>query len=310
MSVNPRTVRTIVAQDIRSGLAGSTGKMQWVLASDLQIDQSYQRVGPQISRAAINRIARSFDPDIFHVLKVSLRVDKNLYVIDGQHRLLAIREMGWNDQLLPCMVHQGLTIADEAHIFSESQRTQRRLSPQAILKADVIARKPDAMAIVEIVAESGFLINYESGERSGRHICSVAALRKIVTTHAAGNELLARTLAVIARSWGTELGPRSSVLLGLAEFLRRYGDRVDQNRLVRVLERLNPERMISDGRLQASLNGIKTEEGVGRHILTVYNKKVHVANRMEGWESAGRLAAQASRARGLRTLRERVRGQQ
>ncbi len=59
-----------------------------VNVSDLQIDPLYQR---ELNHGSLDRIRRAFNPKAVGIFQVNQRkVDKNLYVSDGQHRKVAI----------------------------------------------------------------------------------------------------------------------------------------------------------------------------------------------------------------------------
>jgi hypothetical protein len=255
--------------------------MQWVNAADLHIDPTYQR---SVSAAAVRGIVRRFDPDIFGVLTISMRSDGRLYVIDGQHRLRAIQEMGWSDQDVPCVVYSGLTSKDEARIFTETQRTRRKLSPQNVMKADLSWGNNAAMEIANTVEAAGFRLNLDTSSRANGQIAAIGSLRYIDTQFRDG--LMKDVLGILAEAWGTEEGPRDAIIAGLAIFLSRYEGKTDRKRVVRILAGMNPERVITDGRLQAQLNGLQTRDGVGRQIWTMYNHKLH--HKLPPWDSGPR----------------------
>ena len=82
-----------------------------VPVEDLHIDESYQRP----VQKHVNTIAQEWDDMKCNPLKVNYREDGNLYVWDGQHRLVALKLMGIDYVL--CVITVGLTQKQEAALF-------------------------------------------------------------------------------------------------------------------------------------------------------------------------------------------------
>src|SRR5512144_2349483 len=105
----------------------------------LNIDHSYQRT-PAAHR--LDAMVKNYDPLLMQVLEVSRRPDGSIYVIDGQHRMMAAsRKFGENHEL-PCRVHEGLSVAQEAKMFVDLQRKRKSILQVEQFKANLIAGDP------------------------------------------------------------------------------------------------------------------------------------------------------------------------
>lgn len=205
-----------------------------VAAGQLKIDHSYQR---RVDRTFVRRKAVDFNPDAFGVLHVSLRADGCYYVIDGQHRMEIVLSLGedWKRQNVPCLVYDGMTVAEEAAMFGELN-TVNPMHAYDRFRADLTALEPGALAINATAKKNGFSI----GPGSGAFSC-VTALRRIygglrARNRAAGPENLDRTLRVLAKAFGTKAPhPHGSLVLGLGTFLERYAEEVDDTRVIHKL---------------------------------------------------------------------------
>ena len=69
----------------------------------------------QVIEELAKRLAEGWDERLFEPLTVSLR-DSELYVIDGRHRLAALKLRNPNDFLVPCNLFKGLTLEEEAKL--------------------------------------------------------------------------------------------------------------------------------------------------------------------------------------------------
>lgn len=78
----------------------------------------YQR---PVKQAVVNRLIRHWNSKLLTPIVVSQRDGKN-FVVDGQHRISAMRRMnGGKDVIVPCLVYIGLTYAS-GHSYRYSGR--------------------------------------------------------------------------------------------------------------------------------------------------------------------------------------------
>lgn len=258
---------------------GVSGDLLWLPAKDLKIDPRYQRT---INEAHVRKIARDFDPDAFGVLEVSERSDRTYWVMNGQHRHAAVMLLGWEEQLVPCVVHRGLTLEEEATIFYKPQTTARSLSPAERFRARIIASDPSATQIRDLVHQAGYEISNHAGSVNPRTINAIGAIEFVAK--AFGIDRLGPLLSVIRDAWAdTDEQPQGRTIRGLASFMYRYEGTYDRTRLIKVLKESKPKRIETDGIELTRLLGGKTEEGIGRTILRHYNFKL-VARRLPDWD--------------------------
>ena len=85
--------------------------------------EPYQRV---LNNARVKRIADNFDPARVGVLLLSKRGSHSYAIVDGQHRLCAMRQIGVPDAV--CIVVVGLSYEEEANYFRIQTRDTNALS--------------------------------------------------------------------------------------------------------------------------------------------------------------------------------------
>ena len=167
-------------------------------------------------RQVIN-IVKRFDEAKLGTLTVSFRGGK-YYIIDGAHRLSALRSLKYSHAL--CEVLSGLTHEQEADYFRKQGQDKRALRPVDLFNAGIIAGDAKCININEIVKANGFQIGFSS--KNHYLIGAIHALFSIVEDY--GYEVLDDTLCLIANTWsGIGKATSGGVLLGVAEFVRRYG---------------------------------------------------------------------------------------
>lgn len=182
------------------------------------VTEGYQRV---LNQRNVNAIAKNFDPARLGVLVVNHRADGTYAVLDGQHRLSALRKLGVMEA--NCIVLEGLTVEQEADYFRRQNENKQSLRVNDMFKAATWAGDEESLRIKDIMGKCGFTIG-----KSGRTmtICAVGALQQIVRLF--GFETLELTLTSIAQTWPQDtVILRREMLAGVAEFWHRFAGRTD-----------------------------------------------------------------------------------
>lgn len=196
---------------------------EWIIVNLIHTDSQYQRT---IVKAWVNAIVREFDPDAIGIIHVSERPDGTYWVIDGQHRLAALHEMGWGDQRIECYVHRTLSLADEARLFVKLNE-DRNVKQRTKFHAKVVAEDPQALAVVAILDDAGLPYG------------SVGAISTVENMYAIDDgATLKKTLRVVAEAFpsDTAAATSASMLHGTAAVLDRYNGSIDVERLIQQLQ--------------------------------------------------------------------------
>lgn len=251
---------------------GLTPVFLWLPANAL-LSPSYQR---PLRLSWAKTIARELDPDKFWPLLVSRRDDGD-YVLDGQHRLYAVRDLlHWDDQNVPCEVYSGLSLAMEAKLYATQAATGRKpLTPVERLYAELTAGDPEAVTLAATVERAGLAIDWSAGKGEGtiRAMTTISAMH-----HAHGPDhtfavltLLRDTLGLDARVY------QKDVLVGMSQFLLRYhADRhYQRSEFVRKIGRAGLDALLQRARqIAAGYTASITGRGgiaVGPAMLVLYN---------------------------------------
>lgn len=254
-------------------------EQQWLHVKVLRVDPTYQR---PVDQVRVRRMARNFDIDALGTIEVSRRRDGSFFIIDGQHRIATMFEIGWSDQKVPCLVHFGLSVEDEARIY-RLRNDAVRPNSFAIFRAGLTEGNAECIDIDRTVRHCGLQI--ATGGNRG-NVQAVSALTKVYRN--AGGLVLERTLRCITSAWGTQSSNfQADILISVGLVLNRLGDTVDRDRLAAVLATVTPTSLLA----QARSTKIAISTGTGSIGLTVlpeiivnlYNKGLR-KNKLPDWE--------------------------
>lgn len=196
-------------------------RLRWVPIPQMRVSPLGQR---EINRARVDRMAASFDPEQIGTPTVSHRGDW-YWIIDGQHRIETLKEVGWGDQQVQCWTYEALTESEEAEMFLKLNDV---LSVSAFDKytKGVAAGRLAESDIDRIVRTNGLVV---SRDKLPGGIGAVGTLRRIYDRAGAG--VFARSLRVVRDAYG-DPGLEAPVLDGIGYLCQRYNGALDDKTAV------------------------------------------------------------------------------
>lgn len=179
----------------------------------LTVDPSYQR---ELDTNRVQKIVDDFDPALLGALEISVRNGK-CAVFDGQHRLEALTIRGEKDA--PCLVHEGLTVPEEAMLFVRLQTQRKQLNPIDRFRARLRAGETQAAEIQNTVEGFGYTLGKGGHENQ---IGAISALDRVYDR--GGRDLLALTLDLLYIWKGEPRSMDGALIEGMAIAITKYGD--------------------------------------------------------------------------------------
>lgn len=198
-------------------------RLQWVPIAETKSSPLAQR---DLKQSRIDQLVASFDLEQIGTPTVNHR-DGYWYIIDGQHRIGALKEIGWGDQQIQCWAYEGLTEKEEAEKFLKLNDSLA-VSAFAKFRIGVRAERAEESEIDRIVREAGLHISQAKNQGS---ISAVGTLRRVYRRSPA---TLARSLVIIRDAYG-DAGLEGPVIEGIGLLCHRYNGDLDDERTVTAL---------------------------------------------------------------------------
>jgi hypothetical protein len=239
--------------------------------ADLTVDREIQRSFLDLRK--VERIVGKFNPAALGIITVSKRNAVTMVVLDGMHRVEAVRRITSNMGDVLTHTFEGLTREEEAQLFLDlNAGNQPNLLDR--FKARIIAGDQDAKAIDEIIHSYGW--KFGNNANDGLVAC-VGAVEKIYNTGKAKEfepELLGATFMVVTHAWGMQSASTvASILEAVAAVVLEYGNSLDLDRLVQRLKNYGggPYALTEDGKSLAKSLRARPSMGIATRIVDHYN---------------------------------------
>lgn len=190
----------------------------------MRVSLSAQR---ELRETRVNFLLSQFDLEQLGYPVVSMR-DGHYYVIDGQHRIEALKRWlgdGWEKQHLDCRCYSQLTEKQEADMFDRlnNQLTVRTFDK---FKVRVTAGRPVEVAVQKIVEKEGLKISHE---KLPDCVGAVGTLVRVFNR--TNGQTLGRALRLAHRSFG-DPGLTSPVIDGFGYLCQRYNGAIKDDEAI------------------------------------------------------------------------------
>ena len=262
-----------------------TPRIRTIKLGDCAIDRESQR---DATIAAVRNLADRFNPDLMGIPVVSYR-DRQYWVLDGQHRILALKQVlgedadDW-DFIVEC--YEGLTESEEADMFLKLNN-RKNVSAFDRFHVAVTAGYPTESDINRIVTSHGLRISQDKTQGS---ISAVSALGTVYSL--GGPKLLSTTLSVTAAAWDSTVWD-SFIVRGVGLFLNRFGKRIDDKHLIKALAAfpLGSKGVRMTATRIKNGNGVTLDRATAAAITDQYNKGRRGTNSLGNWFKGDEAAA-------------------
>lgn len=243
-----------------------------VNVDDLKTDYSYQRA---LDEKRVKKIAQDFTPEIAGVIVVSRRADGSLYVVDGNHRVSAMRSIG--RKYAVANIFDGLSDTEEADLFRRLNTSQKKPSFNEVLVASIAAGNEESVAYKALLDMSG--VKYSFNANCGTDKCFIAHKQGLMAVKRFGAQVFLSTLRILNMSVQRLDG---ALVSGLANVLHSYPG-IKRDRLTQVLSITPYEDII---RTTASFAGViysgnGAYVSLAKAIVSFYNKGLTARNRLD-----------------------------
>lgn len=199
-------------------------RLRWVPLCDIVVNPLAQR---DLNQAWVDHLTANMDLEQIGSPVLSFR-DGNYYCMDGQHRVEALRQCGFDDEKIQCWVYEGLGSAEEADRFLKLNEV-KTVPAIPKFRAAVHAGRSVEADIDRVVRSVGCVI---SPDKVPGGIRAVGTLGRVYGRGGPGT--LARTLRIIRDAYGDE-GFEGSVIDGIGHLCARYnGDLNDDEAVIKL----------------------------------------------------------------------------
>lgn len=194
-------------------------RLRWVPLEKMRVSPYSQR---DLNQSRVDHLAANFDLEQLGNPTVNEKGDY-FHIIDGQHRVEALRSIGYGDQQIQCWTYSDLTDIEEAETFLKLNDYLAVSAFDRFIKG-VNAGRDVETDIDRVVRAQGLVVSRDMIPGSIR---AVGTLKRIYSR--SDGKTLGRTLRIIRDAYG-DTGLEAPVLDGIGMLCQRYnGDLNDED---------------------------------------------------------------------------------
>lgn len=209
---------------VGDGKVSRVARLMWVPIAEMKGNPAAQR---EFKESQAEKYAANFDFEGMGFPVLNHR-DGNWYIVDGQHRIAALKLIGYADQKVQCECFEGLTEAQEADLFL-TRDDRRKVDSFERFHIAVTAGREVESDVTRIVHALGLSV---SQNKVPGAIGSATTL--VRTYERGGPKTLARTLKIIRDGIGDE-GFDQFIIGGVGLLCQRYnGQLKDDDAIVKL----------------------------------------------------------------------------
>lgn len=205
----------------------------------------YQR---PVNPKEVERLIREWDERLLDPIIVSFR-DGKFYVVDGQHRIVAMRQMnGGKGVMVNCKVYSGLTYEQEADLCYKLDKAKKRLSLSQSTNALVESgTDAEAVEIRRLLEGCGYA--WALGKKAGKQNEIVATRAVFNAYRFLGRSAFTRLFSIMRATWDGDTRSLTAVMIsGMALFLKTYETELDDRAFIKRLSAVDPDEIIRRGK--------------------------------------------------------------
>lgn len=233
----------------------------------------------EFRKAHGDRIAADLDLNKIGIPVINHR-EGNFWVLDGQHRVYALKQNGFDTYDLMCEVYEELTDAEMADMFL-GRGAAKAISQYDKFHVACTAGYKRETAIRRTVESNGLRIDRATGENT---IGAIAACGKVYDR--AGDVVLGQTLRVLKNAFGGAQAAFDGVLIeGVGLVFNRYNGQTNEKDLASRLATTSVRNVLQRAETQRERTGNQKSQCVAATVVDIYNKGVgpRSQNRLPAW---------------------------
>jgi hypothetical protein len=245
---------------------GARPRLEWVNVELIDVDKTYQR---DADRKSVQKILLDFRWDHFGAVVLSAKPDGRFNCTDGQHRVLAALDHPEVSEV-PALITALDGAAAEADNFLTINRSRRAVSTIEIFWAGLASGDAATIRVRDALAAADCgVIRSQAAYQVGM-TGAVSAVSRSLERY--GDAATIAACKAIRAAWPVDAKSlRGSLITALARIFKG-NDRIDRERLIRILASKTYPDLTSGAEMFRKLSGGSTDTVLARTICELYNK--------------------------------------
>lgn len=242
-----------------------------VKAGELMVHPIVQRA---LLPGRLAHLVKKLDLDaigVLHAVEYPINNVTHIWVIDGQHRLMALLEHGFTDWEVEVKIHLDCQDDARAAELFLMLNDRAKVSPYDAFLNEIKACQADAIIINRIARELGLEIARSKGDH---RLACISVLKELYQED--HGRSLKDTIKIVTSAWGTEMAAlEGKIIAGVGLVIARYRTAIEYEALIGKLSSYpgRASAFLGDAKALASMRRIPLTKCVAEKVIETYNKQ-------------------------------------
>ena len=237
-------------------------------ADELAIHPTAQR---DLIPSKLKRLETTLDLDaigVLHAVEYPIRGRTKVWVIDGQHRLQALLNLGFGEWLVEVKIHTDVDNDARASALFLKLNDRAAVSTWDKWQNELKAKAEDAINADAIVRKHKLIVSKMCGD--GKVAC-VSAIKKLY--RADQGVSLDKTLSIVTQAWGsTAQALEGKLIEGIGHVVAKYNGTVDEPVMVTKLSKSSPpSALLGKAKMLGEHRKVTLSRAVAELVIETYN---------------------------------------
>lgn len=238
-------------------------------ANTFRIHPSAQR---KLIPATLRKIVKDFKPHglgTFHGVEYEIDGVTAVWIVDGQHRLTALHQLGLGETIVTVLLHTEIKNDKGASDLFLTLNARSAMSGFDEYVNELQRGDPVAVGVAQTVARHGFSVSRNGADGT---ITCVNTLKGIYQKDSGA--ALSKTLATVAAAWGhTANAVEGKLIEGVGAVYATYNGKVDNAALVKKLAKYpgGAPGLLGNARALRAIRTASVGRCVGELVVEIYN---------------------------------------
>lgn len=248
-----------------TAIHGKPPQLDYVPVAQIYTDHNYQR---ELDDRRVQKLVKAFAWSKFGAISLIQNGEDKFSVVDGQHRLEAVRLLGFDR--VPASITTAGQVRTEAEIFLALNRDRKNVTPVERYWAGLAAEDPATVRAKQLLDACGCEVSPAPGVKKPNYTNAISALLRSIDYY--GESATQQAIEIIRAAWPEDVNALRGVMIMALAGVLSNNIGYKRERMEKVLAASSIDAMVTGAEAIRKLSKGSASAALAKAIIEVYNQ--------------------------------------